>query len=78
MLYVQQTVNSFVFMSVAHTNLFSQEGDPAPKATASTTTSTAPKTEAGGMGVGVYALILVGGALAFFAYQYLQGAQNKS
>lgn len=30
------------------------------------------------MGVGVYALILVGGALAFFAYQYLQGAQNKS
>ncbi|KAJ9627251.1 hypothetical protein H2203_003713 [Taxawa tesnikishii (nom. ined.)] len=28
--------------------------------------------DAAGLGVGVYALILVGGALAFFAYQYLQ------
>lgn len=30
------------------------------------------------MGVGVYAVIIVGAAAAFFAYQYLQTQQNKS
>lgn len=30
------------------------------------------------MGVGLYAVILIGGALAFFAYQYLQQNQQKA
>ncbi|KAI7699269.1 hypothetical protein KC353_g16543, partial [Hortaea werneckii] len=56
-----------------------QAGDPAPKSSApSTSTASAPKTsDAGGLGMGVYALILVGGAVAFFAYQYLQSQQQK-
>ncbi|TKA27373.1 putative cytochrome b5 [Salinomyces thailandicus] len=58
-----------------------QEGDPpahgAPSS--SSATSTAPKSgsEATGLGIGVYALILVGGALAFGAYQYLQAGQQQ-
>ena len=55
-----------------------QEGDPEPKTTTSSTGTAAHKTDAGGLGIGVYALILVGGAVAFFAYQYLQSNQNKS
>ncbi|KAI7173241.1 hypothetical protein KC316_g9178, partial [Hortaea werneckii] len=61
-------------------NLKRQEGDPAPKTSApsTSTASSAPKTsDAGGLGMGVYALILVGGAVAFFAYQYLQSQQQK-
>ncbi|KAK3691776.1 hypothetical protein LTR37_013186 [Vermiconidia calcicola] len=54
------------------------EGDPKPKSSGSTATSTTPKTDAGGLGIGVYAIILVGGAAAFFAYQYLSSNQNKS
>jgi len=29
------------------------------------------------MGVGLYAVILIGGALAFFAYQYLQQSNQQ-
>ncbi|KAK3673940.1 hypothetical protein LTR78_006142 [Recurvomyces mirabilis] len=59
-------------------NLKREAGDPAPKT--STTSSSAPKssTDAAGLGIGVYAIVLVGAALAFFAYQYLQSNQQKS
>jgi hypothetical protein len=30
------------------------------------------------MGVGLYAVILIGGALAFFGYQYMQQNQQKA
>ena len=30
------------------------------------------------MGVGLYAVILIGGALAFFGYQYMQQSQQKA
>ncbi|EMC99512.1 hypothetical protein BAUCODRAFT_29858 [Baudoinia panamericana UAMH 10762] len=62
-------------------NLKRAPGDAAPKPSTSTTPG-APKTtsDSAGLGIGVYALILVGGAAAFFAYQYLQSssAQGKS
>ena len=56
---------------LSHTdvNCVLQEGDPKPKV-GNTTTTTATKTD-GGLGLGVYAIILVGGLAAFFAYQYI-------
>ena len=54
-------------------NVPSQPGDPAPPTTApSTSTSTVSKTDGAGMGVGLYALVLLGGLGAFGAYKYLQ------
>jgi hypothetical protein len=51
----------------------SQPGDPAPPTTApSASTSTVSKTDGAGMGVGLYALVLLGGLAAFGAYKYLQ------
>ncbi|KAK4549360.1 hypothetical protein LTR36_006357 [Oleoguttula mirabilis] len=56
-----------------------EQGDPAPKTSGpSTTTASKSASDAAGLGIGVYALILVGGALAFFAYQYLQSNQTKA
>ncbi|KAK5113275.1 hypothetical protein LTR62_003612 [Meristemomyces frigidus] len=57
-----------------------EAGDPAPKTATTSAVNAGPKssTDAAGLGMGVYALILVGGALAFFAYQYLQSNQQKS
>jgi len=49
-----------------------QPGDPSPKTSAPSTTTT-PKDQAASMGVGLYAAILVGGAVAFGAWKYLQG-----
>ncbi|EMF17346.1 cytochrome b5 [Sphaerulina musiva SO2202] len=56
-----------------------QAGDPQPK-TAAQQVADARKssTASGGLGAGVYAVVLVGAALAFFAYQQLQSSQNKS
>jgi hypothetical protein len=47
-----------------------QEGDPKPKVGSNATTTTIQMTD-GGLGLGVYAIILLGGLAAFFAYQYL-------
>lgn len=55
-------------------------GDPSPKAT-TTSTASGPKSssDATGLGIGVYALILVGGVLAFVAYQFLASSpQSKT
>jgi hypothetical protein len=54
-----------------------QPGDPAPKAHASTSSSSASSSSSsGGFGVGLYAVILIGGAIAYGAYNYLQAQQQ--
>ncbi|KAM0803653.1 cytochrome b5-like heme/steroid binding domain-containing protein [Usnea florida] len=54
-------------------------GDPAPAAASPPApTSTASKPESAGMGVGLYALVLVGGIVAFGAYKYLQMNSESS
>lgn len=51
-------------------------GDPAPKSSAQPTSSKTSGPDAG-LGVGVYALLVVGAAVAYFGYAYLQG-QNET
>lgn len=53
-----------------------QEGDPEPK-TSQAPQSQTNKGDATGFGLGVYAILLVGGGLAYFAYQYLQANSEK-
>jgi hypothetical protein len=48
-----------------------QDGDPAPKAYSATTTTTAT-TDGASAGVGLYAIILLGGLLAYLAYTFMQ------
>ncbi|EME88093.1 uncharacterized protein MYCFIDRAFT_48299 [Pseudocercospora fijiensis CIRAD86] len=56
-----------------------QEGDPAPKsATQQVADARKAAPSSGGLGVGVYAVVVVGAAVAYFAYNYLQQNQNKS
>ncbi|PLB55614.1 putative cytochrome b5, partial [Aspergillus steynii IBT 23096] len=45
-------------------------GDPAPKAQAQPSSSGSG--DSSGLGVGLYAFVLIGGAIAYGAYQYLQ------
>ena len=52
-----------------------QEGDPKPKTYAQGSSSTTT-TDGASTGVGLYAVILLGGLLAFGAYKYLQAAQE--
>ncbi|KAK8189800.1 cytochrome b5 [Phyllosticta capitalensis] len=52
------------------------EGDPEPK-TSQAPQSQTNKGDATGFGLGVYAILLVGGGLAYFAYQYLQANSEK-
>lgn len=54
-----------------------QPGDPAPKInqTSSSTSTTSANT---GMGIGLYAVILIGGAAAFGAYKYMQSQQTQA
>ncbi|KAF2009496.1 cytochrome b5 [Aaosphaeria arxii CBS 175.79] len=59
-------------------NLKRQDGDPKPKSYGSTNTSTATSTDGATAGVGLYAVVLIGGALAFAAYQYLQSQQQST
>ncbi|KAJ9151018.1 hypothetical protein NKR19_g5095 [Coniochaeta hoffmannii] len=50
-------------------------GDPTPKAPLPG--AIAPKSqESAGLGIGLYAIVLIGGALAYGAYQYLQAQQQ--
>ena len=48
----------------------SQEGDPKPKSYGQSG-ATATPTDGASTGVGLYAIILLGGALAFAAYTYM-------
>ncbi|KAK3941630.1 cytochrome b5-like heme/steroid binding domain-containing protein [Diplogelasinospora grovesii] len=50
-------------------------GDPKPKAPTPGSIAPAAQTGAAGMGVGLYALVLIGGLVAFGAYQYMQQQQ---
>jgi hypothetical protein len=53
-----------------------QEGDPKPKSYAQSG-ATASTTDGASTGVGLYAIILIGGALAFGAYKYLQAQSEQ-
>ncbi|KAH7074105.1 cytochrome b5-like heme/steroid binding domain-containing protein [Paraphoma chrysanthemicola] len=53
-----------------------QDGDPKPKSYSQPSSSSAA-TDGASTGVGLYAIILLGGALAFGAYKYLQGQSQK-
>lgn len=54
-----------------------QPGDPAPSSSAKPTSSTSASSGSG-LGAPVYALIAVGGVLAYLAYNYLQSqSENK-
>ena len=57
-----------------HTPLTSiQPGDPVPKADpANGSALSSTSTDTAGLGVGLYALVLLGGLVAFFGYRYLQ------
>ncbi|KAF4504755.1 hypothetical protein G6O67_008164 [Ophiocordyceps sinensis] len=48
-----------------------QAGDPAPKAAPQTSTSSAGSSDKTGFGIGLYGIILVGGILAYVAFQYM-------
>jgi hypothetical protein len=54
-----------------------QEGDPKPKNYGQQPGATATATDGASTGVGLYAIILLGGALAFGAYKYLQGQSQQ-
>ncbi|CAF9907421.1 MAG: hypothetical protein HETSPECPRED_007124 [Heterodermia speciosa] len=47
-------------------------GDPAPKSEPPKPTAGTTTQDSTGFGIGIYALVLLGGALAFGAYKYLQ------
>jgi hypothetical protein len=51
--------------------LILQPGDPVPKVHAQSS-SDSSSSSSGGLGVGLYAILLIGGAAAYAAYQYLQ------
>ena len=53
-----------------------QEGDPAPKSYAQANASIASN-DGASTGVGLYAIVLIGAALAFGAYKYLQAQQGE-
>ena len=57
-------------------NLKRQAGDPSPMAQAG---AVAPKaqTDAAGFGIGLYAFVAIGGAIAYFGFQYLQRQQQQ-
>lgn len=55
-----------------------QAGDPAPKAAAPSASSSSSAGSSGGLGAGLYAIIVVGGALAYFAYSYLQSQSETA
>ncbi|KKK21614.1 hypothetical protein P175DRAFT_0427176 [Aspergillus ochraceoroseus IBT 24754] len=46
-------------------------GDPAPAANTQSSSNSSGPSAAAGLGVGLYAFILIGGAVAYAAYQYL-------
>ncbi|KFH46388.1 cytochrome b5-like protein [Hapsidospora chrysogenum ATCC 11550] len=53
-----------------------QPGDPKPS-TPAASTSTGNKVDQTGGGLGLYAVIIIGGALAYFSYNYLQNQQAQ-
>jgi cytochrome b involved in lipid metabolism len=54
-----------------------QDGDPKPKV-AAPSSSTSASANPAGFGVGLYAIILIGGAAAFGTYMYLQSREGTA
>lgn len=54
-----------------------QEGDPKPKNYGAASGSTATTTDGASTGVGLYAIILLGGALAFAAYTLMNKQSSE-
>jgi len=52
-------------------------GDPEPKANPSASSASSSSSSSGGFGVGLYAFILVGGALAYGVYNYLEAQKQQ-
>jgi len=52
-------------------------GDPEPKAQATANASSSSSSSSSGFGVGLYAVILIGGAIAYGAFNYLQAQQTQ-
>ncbi|RFU32768.1 hypothetical protein B7463_g3533, partial [Scytalidium lignicola] len=59
-------------------NLKRVPGDPAPKSIASGKATTGASGQSTGGGIGLYVILLLGGALAYGAYQYLQSQQHQA
>jgi hypothetical protein len=66
----------YIVSRIPHTNT-DQPGDPEPKAQATANASSSSSSSSSGFGVGLYAVILVGGAIAYGAYNYLQAQQTQ-
>ncbi|EKV06300.1 Cytochrome b5, putative [Penicillium digitatum] len=52
-------------------------GDPVSKTKVTTSTDSSSSSSAAGFGVGLYAVLLIGGAIAYGAYNYLQAQQAQ-
>ncbi|CAI7583953.1 unnamed protein product [Penicillium bialowiezense] len=52
-------------------------GDPEPKQAHTASDSSSSSSSTAGFGVGLYAVILIGGAIAYGAYNYLQAQQAQ-
>jgi cytochrome b5 len=57
--------------------LLRKPGDPKPKVPSANNSSGASAGGGSAFGVGLYAIVLLGGATAYFGYQYLQAHQSK-
>ncbi|CAG8892450.1 unnamed protein product [Penicillium egyptiacum] len=58
-------------------NVKRMPGDPEPKAKQTSSTDYSASSSASGFGVGLYAVILIGGAIAYGAFNYLQAHQAQ-
>ncbi|KAJ4158578.1 uncharacterized protein LMH87_009097 [Akanthomyces muscarius] len=52
-------------------------GDPAPKAAPVAKTANSGNADSTGLGIGLYGIVLIGGVLGYFGYQYLQSQQEQ-
>ncbi|KAI9376572.1 cytochrome b5-like heme/steroid binding domain-containing protein [Aspergillus egyptiacus] len=59
-------------------NLKRMPGDPVPKAHAQPSGASSSSSSSTGFGVGLYAVLLIGGAAAYAAYQYLQASAAET
>ncbi|KAJ6028608.1 hypothetical protein N7540_004184 [Penicillium herquei] len=52
-------------------------GDPQPKAAAAASSSSSSSSGSAGFGVGLYGIILIGGAIAYGVYNYLEAQKQQ-
>jgi len=58
--------------------LLRKPGDPKPASQPTASVGSSSSGGSAGMGVGLYALVLVGGALAFAGYKYMEANKDKA